>query len=198
MKKKLIIIVSILFFAAIFVMLIVNGEGQQKTLNNDVESQQVQSVKKGTGEKANSESVDSIVVKLSRYDWECENGRLMTRYVFDYFFERIWEERGKAEIAFYTGKSKDQFVRLLSGCRVLGISPTLTNRGEKSNMCRIEEGYEDMSVVGKIEFFKDDELVNALWCSHKYMDGMERYNFPKRMEISKELKAEFDRIHNNR
>ena len=96
MKKKLIIIVSILFFAAIFVMLIVNGEGQQKTLNNDVESQQVQSVKKGTGEKANSESVDSIVVKLSRYDWECENGRLMTRYVFDYFFERIWEERGKA------------------------------------------------------------------------------------------------------
>ena len=79
MKKKLIIIVSILFFAAIFVMLIVNGEGQPKTLNNDVESQQVQSVKKGTGEKASSESVDSIVVKLSRYDWECENGRLMTR-----------------------------------------------------------------------------------------------------------------------
>ena len=143
------------------------------------------------------DNVDSIEVKLSRYSVKTnKQNPLMARSVFDYYFERIWEETGACERASYSKERLEIIKNFIQKSPIEGKTPDIFWSYKYRRDCiQAEYPLDDLNIVAKIKFFKDDELVNVLWCSHKYMDGMIEFNYPIRRSLSKDLKAEFDRIH---
>ena len=143
------------------------------------------------------DNVDSIEVKLSRYSVKTnKQNPLMARSVFDYYFERIWEETGACERASYSKERLEIIKNFIQKSPIEGKTPDIFWSYKYRRDCiQAEYPLDDLNIVARIEFFKDDELVNVLWCSHKYMDGMIEFNYPIRRSLSKDLKAEFDRIH---
>lgn len=143
------------------------------------------------------DNVDSIEVKLSRYSVKTnKQNPLMARSVFDYYFERIWEETGVCERASYSKERLETIKNFIQKSPIEGKTPDIFWSYKYRRDCiQAEYPLDELNIVAKIEFFGEGKLVNVLWCSHKYMDGMIEFNYPIRRSLSKELKAEFDRIH---
>ena len=198
MRKDLVIIVGFAILSLAFLLIWNNKEASKELEQNySIEELQNEFEKKIESRYPFVQNVDSVVIKLSRYDWDCGHSRLMSRFVFDYFFERIWEESGKVEQQFYVGEQKENIIRIIKNCKIMGVTPDFLHGNRYKNICLFGDYYDDINIVAKIEFFVSEKLVNVLWCSHHFMDGMEEYNYPIRKIISKDLKAELDRIHNN-
>lgn len=143
-----------------------------------------------------TEQADSLVIKLCRYDHTQEHDSLMARYVFDYFYELIWEETGIAEMASYKYGAKDSILSIIAKAPTQGLVPPMFRGKEYHSYLETETPVDDQNIVAKIEIYNQEHrLINVLWCSRYYIDGMEEFNFPLRKEMPKELLAEFEKIH---
>ena len=143
-----------------------------------------------------TEQADSLVIKLCRYDHTQEHDSLMARYVFDYFYELIWEETGVAEMASYKYGAKDSILSIIAKAPTQGLVPPMFRGKEYHSYLETETPVDDQNIVAKIEIYNQEHrLINVLWCSRYFIDGMEEFNFPLRKEMPKELLAEFEKIH---
>ena len=143
-----------------------------------------------------TEQADSLVIKLCRYDHTQEHDSLMARYVFDYFYELIWEETGVAEMASYKYGAKDSILSIIAKAPTQGLVPPMFRGKEYHSYLETETPVDDQNIIAKIEIFnREHRLINVLWCSRYFIDGMEEFNFPLRKEMPKELLAEFEKIH---
>ena len=143
-----------------------------------------------------TEQADSLVIKLCRYDHTQEHDSLMARYVFDYFYELIWEETGVAEMASYKYGAKDSILSIIAKAPTQGLVPPMFRGKEYHSYLETETPVDDQNIVAKIEIYnKEHRLINVLWCSRYYIDGMEEFNYPLRKIMPKAIIAEFDNIH---
>ena len=137
-----------------------------------------------------------MVIKLCRYDHVQEHDSLMARYVFDYFYELIWEETGVAEMASYKYGAKDSILSIIAKAPTQGLVPPMFRGKEYHSYLETETPVDDQNIVAKIEIYnKEHRLINVLWCSRYYIDGMEEFNYPLRKIMPKAIIAEFENIH---
>ena len=142
------------------------------------------------------DDADSVVIKLCRYDHTQEHDSLMARYLFDYFYELIWEETGVAEMAYYIHDEKDSILNIIANATTKGLLPSMFRGEEYQSYLETETPVDDQNIIAKIEIFdKEHRLINVLWCSRYYIDGMEEFNYPLRKIMPKAIIAEFDNIH---
>ena len=143
-----------------------------------------------------TDQADSLVIKLCRYDHAHEHDSLMARYVFDYFYELIWEETGVAEMASYKYGAKDSILSIIAKAPTQGLVPPMFRGKEYHSYLGTETPVDDQNIVAKIEIYnKEHRLINVLWCSRYYIDGMEEFNYPLRKIMPKAIIAEFENIH---
>lgn len=140
--------------------------------------------------------VDSISIKLCRFEHDEDHDSLMARYVFDYFYELQWEESGIAEEAHYRYEEKDSILKMINNAALVGKIPEVFLGEEYYQNLYWETPADDQNIVVKIEIYnRESKLKNVLWCSHKYIDGMEEFKYPLRRKMPKELSDELNRIH---
>lgn len=143
-----------------------------------------------------TEQADSLVIKLCRYDHTQEHDSLMARYVFDYFYELIWEETGIAEMASYKYGAKDSILSIIAKAPTQGLVPPMFRGKEYHSYLETETPVDDQNIVAKIEIYNQEHrLINVLWCSRYYIDGMEEFNYPLRKIMPKGILEEFENIH---
>ena len=143
-----------------------------------------------------TEQADSLVIKLCRYDHTQEHDSLMARYLFDYFYELIWEETGIAEMASYKYGAKDSILSIIAKAPTQGLVPPMFRGKEYHSYLETETPVDDQNIVAKIEIYNQEHrLINVLWCSRYYIDGMEEFNYPLRKIMPKAIIAEFENIH---
>ena len=142
------------------------------------------------------EQSDSVVIKLCRYDHTQDHDSLMARYLFDYFYELIWEETGVAEMAYYIHDEKDSILNIIANATTKGLLPSMFRGEEYQSYLETETPVDDQNIIAKIEIFdKEHRLINVLWCSRYYIDGMEEFDFPLRKIMPKSVLKEFEIIH---
>lgn len=142
------------------------------------------------------EQSDSVVIKVCRFEHKHEHDSLMARYLFDYFYELTWEETGVAEVAHYKNDEKDSILSIIEKAPTQGLTPEIFRGKEYKSYLQTETPVDDQNIIAKIEIFnREHRLINVLWCSRYFIDGMEEFNFPLRKEMPKELLAEFEKIH---
>ena len=142
------------------------------------------------------DDADSVVIKLCRYDHTQEHDSLMARYLFDYFYELIWEETGVAEMAYYRHDEKDSILNIIANATTKGLLPSMLRGEEYHSYLETETPVDDQNIIAKIEIFdKEHRLINVLWCSRYYIDGMEEFDFPLRKIMPTGVLNEFDNIH---
>lgn len=142
------------------------------------------------------DDADSVVIKLCRYDNTQEHDSLMARYLFDYFYELIWEETGVTETAYYRLDEKDSILNIIANATTQGLVPSMFRGEEYQSYLETETPVDDQNVIAKIEIFNQEhQLINVLWCSSNYIDGMEEFNFPLRKIMPKGIIKEFENIH---
>ncbi len=142
------------------------------------------------------DDADSVVIKLCRYDHTQEPDSLMARYLFDYFYELIWEETGVAEMAYYRLDEKDSILNVIANATTQGLIPLMFRGKEYHSYLETETPVDDQNIIAKIEIFNQEHrLINVLWCSRYYIDGMEEFNFPLRKIMPKGVLKEFENIH---
>ena len=143
-----------------------------------------------------TDQADSLVIKLCRYDHVQEHDSLMARYVFDYFYELIWEETGVAEMASYKYGAKDSILSIIAKAPTQGLVPPMFRGKEYHSYLETETPVDDQNIVAKIEiYYQEQRVINVLWCSRHYIDGMEEFNKKKKKIMPKAIIAEFDNIH---
>ena len=144
------------------------------------------------------DDADSVVIKLCRYDYKQEQDSLMARYLFDYFYELIWEETGVAEMAYYRHEEKDSILNMIANAKTFDLIPSMFRGREYQSYRETETPVDDLNIIAKIEVYdQKHRLINVLWCSRYCIDGMEEFNFPIRKIMPKGLLKEFEIIHKN-
>ena len=142
------------------------------------------------------DDADSVVIKLCRYDHTQDHDSLMARYLFDYFYELIWEETGVAEMEYYIHDEKDSILNIIANATTKGLLPSMFRGEEYQSYLETETPVDDQNIIAKIEIFdKEHRLINVLWCSRYYIDGMEEFDFPLRKIMPKSVLNEFEIIH---
>ena len=142
------------------------------------------------------DDADSVVIKLCRYDHTQEHDSLMARYLFDYFYELIWEETGVAEMAYYIHDEKDSILNIIANATTKGLLPSMFRGEEYQSYLETETPVDDQNIIAKIEIYNQEHrLINVLWCSRYYIDGMEEFDFPLRKIMPKSVLKEFEIIH---
>ena len=142
------------------------------------------------------DDADSVVIKLCRYDHTQDHDSLMARYLFDYFYELIWEETGVAEMEYYIHDEKDSILNIIANATTKGLLPSMFRGEEYQSYLETETPVDDQNIIAKIEIFdKEHRLINVLWCSRYYIDGMEEFDFPLRKIMPTGDLNEFDNIH---
>ena len=120
----------------------------------------------------------------------------MARYLFDSFYELIWEETGVAEMAYYRHDEKDSILNIIANATTKGLLPSMLRGEEYHSYLETETPVDDQNIIAKIEIFdKEHRLINVLWCSRYYIDGMEEFDFPLRKIMPKSVLKEFEIIH---
>ena len=143
------------------------------------------------------EQSDSVVIKVCRFEHKHEHDSLMARYLFDYFYELTWEETGVAEVAHYKNDEKDSILSIIEKAPTQGLTPEIFRGKEYKSYLQTETPVDDQNIIAKIEKYnREHRLINVLWCSRYFIDGMEEFNFPLRKEMPKDLLAEFEKLHN--
>lgn len=104
------------------------------------------------------DNVDSIEVKLSRYSVKTnKQDPLMARSVFDYYFERIWEETGVCERDSYSKERLETIKNFIQKSPIEGKTPDIFWSYKYRRDCiQAEYPLDDLNIVAKIEFFEKE------------------------------------------
>ena len=107
-----------------------------------------------------------------------------------------WEETGVAEVAHYKNDEKDSILSIFEKAPTQGLTPEIFRGKEYKSYLQTETPVDDQNIIAKIEIFdKEHRLINVLWCSRYYIDGMEEFDFPLRKIMPTGVLNEFDNIH---